>query len=137
MTRLLRLVLLVRLALALGLLAMCGEMAAPAMAGVLRSASPALGMPCHGTAASVEVGGSRHPADGLHATRSLPEGGSSDQSKAPKNLCCALACLVMAPGPARADPVPGSLRLAWVRLVVEVPVGQAPSVPLPPPRAWS
>lgn len=142
MTRRLRHIVYLRLMLALGLLALSGDLAVPALAATLR-AGFSVAMPCHSTsaepAADVHADAAPHAsaAQGPGAHADPPQSPGSGTTELPQHLCCVLAGLVLAPGSERADPVPAPRLSAWDEQALPAPSGRALPVPRPPPRPLS
>lgn len=121
MMRFMRFPRLSRLLLVLSLLAIGGGLAAPAFATAL---SAGRDMPCH-----EQMKAPLH-ASGTHRHDGAPQ-------PAVGHLCCALACLVIAP--AGEGPALSPLRrlTAWAGIAPPAMTGLIVSIPVPPPRSVS
>ena len=128
MTRMARFPLLSRLLLVLALLALGSELTAPAFATALSAGRT---MPCH-----EQMRAPLHAADGQVAS-----GGEHRHGKAPQpaigHLCCALACLVIAPAGEGPILSPARRLAAWDGPAASALTGLALPIPVPPPRTIS
>ncbi|QJP17042.1 hypothetical protein G3545_27385 [Starkeya sp. ORNL1] len=120
--------LLSRLLLVLALLALGGELAAPAFATAL---SAGRDMPCH-----EQMRTPLHAADGPVAARGEHRHGTAPQP-AVGHLCCALACLVIAPAGEGPILSPARSVAAWDGPAASALTGLALPIPVPPPRTIS
>lgn len=128
MTRMIRFPLLSRLLLALALLALGGELAAPAFATAL---SAGRDMPCHEQMKAPLHGADAHmAAGGEHRHGNAPQ-------PAVGHLCCALACLVIAPAGEGPILSPARRLAAWDGPAASALTGLALPIPVPPPRTIS
>lgn len=126
MTRARRLIFLSRLFFAFAVLALGGELAAPAFATAL---SAGRDMPCH-EQMTMPVHAPNEVANGAHHHGTAPQ-------PAIGHLCCTLACLVVAPAGEGPLVAPVRRLAAWDGAAAFPLLGRAPPIPVPPPRAVS
>lgn len=117
-----------RLLLVLALLALGGELAAPAFATALSAGRAA---PCHEQMSAPLHGAEMHRAGGGdHPHRSAPQPTLG-------HLCCGLACLVIAPAGQGPLISPARRLAAWDGAAVYALTARALPTPVPPLRTFS
>lgn len=128
MMRIVRFSLLSRLLLALALLALGGGLVAPAFATAL---SAGRDMPCHEQMT--------RPLHGPAVLDAVANGHRHDTAPQPTvgHLCCALACLVIAPVGQGPEVSPARRLAAWHGPAANALTGRALPIPVPPPRRHS